>query len=385
MIDVKVVRSMLTSRNFYACRYGLLFFVGVVFGSMVMFYSSVDISSVTVGTQYLWSEKERAYIAVRGHNKIDAPSVQYVMILTYMRSGSSFTGDVLQRHPHAFYVFEPLISIYHDRYILYLNGTRRNLTMETDLRKEALTQLLAWYTCDLYQLDVKALRYLFLDFGRQTSNYYHCIGREKSLAKIKKCLPDLIRECKNSNVRIIKTIRMTMNSAKPLLENYPNFKIIHLIRDPRGIFNSRIATEPKYFPRSRVRTHTTELCAEMSRDMSVTNAIIKDYSTRLIVLQYENLAEHPYKTTARLYDFLGTTPSLEIYGYVFCITSMGGVAERNYDIKRSNSTSTANKWKKDLRRAEIFIIDSVCKTAYKQLGYSPVANISYHTRINTLQ
>lgn len=34
-----------------------------------------------------------------------------VVILTYMRSGSTFTGDIIQRNPDVFYVFEPLHSV----------------------------------------------------------------------------------------------------------------------------------------------------------------------------------------------------------------------------------------------------------------------------------
>lgn len=32
----------------------------------------------------------------------------FIVILTYMRSGSSLTGDILQQHPGSFYIFEPL-------------------------------------------------------------------------------------------------------------------------------------------------------------------------------------------------------------------------------------------------------------------------------------
>lgn len=31
-----------------------------------------------------------------------------VLLLTYMRSGSSLTGDILQHSPEAFYIYEPL-------------------------------------------------------------------------------------------------------------------------------------------------------------------------------------------------------------------------------------------------------------------------------------
>jgi len=56
------------------------------------------------------------------------PAVQ-VLLLTYMRSGSSFAGDVLQRSPEAFYLFEPLRSLHQRNYstftIEYANGTRK--------------------------------------------------------------------------------------------------------------------------------------------------------------------------------------------------------------------------------------------------------------------
>ena len=34
-----------------------------------------------------------------------------VIVLTYMRSGSSLTGDILQHAPGAFYIYEPLHSL----------------------------------------------------------------------------------------------------------------------------------------------------------------------------------------------------------------------------------------------------------------------------------
>ena len=50
-----------------------------------------------------------------------------VIILTYMRSGSSLTGEIMQQHPDAFYVFEPLRMLtitFRDKLPLqFLNGT----------------------------------------------------------------------------------------------------------------------------------------------------------------------------------------------------------------------------------------------------------------------
>jgi hypothetical protein len=54
-----------------------------------------------------------------------------VIILTYMRSGSSVTGDILQQNNNVFYVFEPLRIlqdlIKHEKPVQWFNGTIRCL------------------------------------------------------------------------------------------------------------------------------------------------------------------------------------------------------------------------------------------------------------------
>ena len=54
-----------------------------------------------------------------------------IVIITYMRSGSSLTGDILQQTPGAFYVYEPLHALGHifkklpGTDLEYVNGTIR--------------------------------------------------------------------------------------------------------------------------------------------------------------------------------------------------------------------------------------------------------------------
>lgn len=52
-----------------------------------------------------------------------------VLVFTYMRSGSSLVGDILQHNDDAFYVYEPLRSLGARNYttvtITFANGTKR--------------------------------------------------------------------------------------------------------------------------------------------------------------------------------------------------------------------------------------------------------------------
>ncbi|XP_046580091.1 uncharacterized protein LOC124287636 [Haliotis rubra] len=42
-----------------------------------------------------------------------------VILLTYMRSGSTFTGDILSAHPDVFYFFEPLHFLVQEKHTVF--------------------------------------------------------------------------------------------------------------------------------------------------------------------------------------------------------------------------------------------------------------------------
>ena len=91
-----------------------------------------DFYGVHIGTVY--SLSPRNYVAISNRNTAQNKTVSNitaVVILTYMRSGSSLTGDILQHSPNAFYVFEPLHA-YSDTIaqsqpinLTYVNGSTR--------------------------------------------------------------------------------------------------------------------------------------------------------------------------------------------------------------------------------------------------------------------
>ena len=46
--------------------------------------------------------------------------------------------------------------------------------------------------------------------------------------------------CKKASNIVIKILRLSLQSAKALLKTIPDLKIIHLLRDPRAVLNSRV-------------------------------------------------------------------------------------------------------------------------------------------------
>ena len=66
-----------------------------------------------------------------------------------------------------------------------------------------------------------------------------CCINEMSYRPKTNCLRDEENYCKESSVKILKFIRMKMEPALQLLRMFSNIKVIHLVRDARGIMFSR--------------------------------------------------------------------------------------------------------------------------------------------------
>ena len=53
------------------------------------------------------------------------------------------------------------------------------------------------------------------------------------------CYSDMVQACRDRDVILIKTIRFRLDWTRSLLKNYPNLKVLFLVRDPRAVLYSR--------------------------------------------------------------------------------------------------------------------------------------------------
>ena len=60
------------------------------------------------------------------------------------------------------------------------------------------------------------------------------------------CLEKESSVCKTKPNIVTKVIRMSLQNATPLLGIIPDLQIIHLLRDPRAVLNSRVVTTNWY-------------------------------------------------------------------------------------------------------------------------------------------
>ncbi|XP_046558332.1 carbohydrate sulfotransferase 1-like [Haliotis rubra] len=292
-----------------------------------------------------------------------------VVLLTYMRSGSTFTGDVIQNNPDVFYVFEPLHSIERFRKgkmnLMFLNeGLQRRVP---SVSQKTLENFL---TCNMRGIDVYTLGQRHMHNSIDTRDYDNCRNRKPGILGTLDCLPVLERHCVRAPVSCVKTIRFNMTDMRYLMNKHKNIKIIHLIRDPRATLRSQKSVGQISF--DSLDIHAENFCQRVKRDLDVSSEIKPFYPQRILTVRYEDLAERPFETTEHIYRFLGLNLTTSIRDYVQNITSgSGNICRRNSLCTNKNSRQIVSKWRTSLLYSHVAVIDKICEPLYKMMGYLP--------------
>ena len=141
------------------------------------------------------------------------------------RSGSSFLGAVLASIQKSIYFFEPSFSI-----------EKRMSFLKKEKLLESLKQM---FRCNISGKFYKQFqnKYNFIYYKRNNcSNNHQCYK-----------MVEINNSCKNSKIRIIKTIRARLSWLWDLMTTYDlDLKIIHLIRDPRASYSSYLRAGMPY-------------------------------------------------------------------------------------------------------------------------------------------
>ena len=162
---------------------------------------------------------------------IPAEDSRPILLLTTWRSGSTFTGDILNQYPATFYYFEPLHY--------YANRREKDAIQSEDIFLKSLFQ------CSFNKDNFGYLQHVAQwanSFLFKKHNWRLWDSCRNVLPLNTMCfLPEFLSfACRLHPIRLIKTVRIRLKSLASLLEDPQlKLKVILLVRDPRGVFNSR--------------------------------------------------------------------------------------------------------------------------------------------------
>ncbi|XP_076653419.1 carbohydrate sulfotransferase 4 isoform X1 [Halictus rubicundus] len=288
------------------------------------------------------------------------------VILTSWRSGSTFLGDVVNAHPANFYHYEPLL----DFGIVQIRGP--------PLADEALTNLESLLRCDFNNLD------RYLDYGKThpwVFNHNTHLWRQCQAHK-KICWdPRFVSKfCKLFPFQSMKIVRLRLRAAEKLLEQEDlGVRLVLLVRDPRGILQSRKHRE--WCPTKPDCSDPALVCTDMVSDFSVAVRLIKKYPRTFRVVRYEDLSVDPYRHVKELYNFYGLDFHINVKRFLDTHTKndVGGVSSTF-----RNSKVAPFHWRADLDFEEVDEIQRVCAEAMRLWGYVMASNSTHQKEFDPL-
>ncbi|XP_078000037.1 carbohydrate sulfotransferase 1-like [Glandiceps talaboti] len=279
-----------------------------------------------------------------------------ILVVAAFRTGSTFLSQLFNKNKDVFYLFEPLRLV---------QDMTKAKVITLDLGNSSQIETLSSiYKC------------LF------TSQYVHHM-RTWSMAKtsdvIKRLcskhttcgnvtVEDMTQTCKNHRHIATKVIRLT---SLPILQNLVteqklNLKVLHLIRDPRGVVSSRKfmyknkieALKNKTIQEAGLVEHLKQYCQRVSEMVKYSRTLPSWLHGRYKIVRYEDVAMDPTGGTEGIYHFLGMSLPVEVSRWISENTKFATKTTSNMATKK-NSTEAAQSWRSKLLFEDVKIVQSL--------------------------
>ncbi|KAK7074722.1 Sulfotransferase [Halocaridina rubra] len=285
------------------------------------------------------------------------PESMQVIISTTWRSGSTFLEELLASHPAVYNHYEPLMQF----------GLKQIRDGADSVHAQKLIHDLL--SCKYQgQNDYISTALKITDmFSRNAVLWESCSSEDWGNAL---CYNDVFLEgaCKLFPWTTMKLVRLRLKLLRPILEEKTfNAHIIYLVRDPRGVINSR--TDTVKWCSSADCNDPSYLCQDMDDDLTVALQMRKDFPGRVYVLRYEDLALDPFPKTQDLLAFLGLDfdPKMEEF--------LRSHTTKNYDKPWSTSRESKTRvthWVSKLPEDKVLSVQNSCTAVLNRFGYLPI-------------
>ena len=191
--------------------------------------------------------------------------------------------------------------------------------------------------------------------------------------------------CKSKPNQAVKVIRVrSIKYLEPLMRR--GVKVIQLIRDPRGTFQSRLHLAPVGDRTDNIRGY----CNNISDDLDHLRRLYKKYGDdvqkSIFYVRYEDMTSRPISYLYELYNFLGIKPDENVLKWAEDIQKqnvIGGLTKSQIDsiqqgqisTHRDNPTYTAHAWRENMESEWLGRVQEICGRFMKDFHYVPFATV----------
>lgn len=311
----------------------------------------------------------------------------FLVIVAEARSGSTWLGSFFKENEKVLHFFEPLDERVIDK---VTNSSALSPSKKTQIQLEILAN-----ECQCKFKDVpvpvmgtipiwsKSL-YRLLGYVDEAGVVLPQYRKPKSMelaAKLKKVYPDLDRVedfCKTRELVSAKIIRLTDVSELLKLQTMGcgNFKVLHLIRDPRPIIQSRMATfgelqtgngaKSTKFSEAQIKEAAAGICNNYIKNVNMGRQ--QSFVGRYKLVLYEDIASDPVRYVEEMYKYVGLEMTSQVRNHIE-ISTHGETVKGTYEVVR-NTAEVVERWKTDMDKDYIRWVEEVCSEMLDLFGYS---------------
>ena len=328
-------------------------------------------------------------------NRSNRPKM--VVVMTQSRHGSTWLMDMLGYRRQTIPVFEPLNSIpflkmysIHKRYRQETLDLGYDPVKYSDWREVYLARICL---CDWHGAKIAGIKgdnhYEGIRGLKYKSSRYSA-GSDK--VQQERSIKEMCNE--ESTMMVPKTIRYyNMTTLHKIIDfGCDNFKVIHLVRDPRAVMNSRMSVFHELYDGNALlgaqipvkegqagfeQKYMTEaadwMCSHHLENYKLGMNPPPWLKDRYKMVRYEDLAEFPDRVTRELLDFISVNYTSKYAEYVYNITHVKDRGRNDngvYGVERQSS-EIIDKWKEKLIEPHWRTIEKVCAQMMEVFNYKP--------------
>jgi len=161
-----------------------------------------------------------------------------------------------------------------------------------------------------------------------------------------------------------------MSYVDELLADDTDLRLIHLVRDPRGLVQAWRRVAPRRM-RSRAQTELNAklICQRMETDCRIRRQLERKYPRRILVLRYEDLVT---ATDTVLRDVYAQLLQLRLPSNIIDVITEQLHANSSNGATgtlRRNGTATATNWRRTMDDKLLAYVRTTCKQLLNELNY----------------
>lgn len=211
-------------------------------------------------------------------------------------------------------------------------------------------------------------------FCNQTGNFSTCSPIEPQLLD-KVCLNNrkhsVIKICYERVPEAVYKIPFLQSLIMNITKIHPEFdiKIVNIVRDPRGLVNSRINFQwiPEY-PSANLPVKAGRVCDVLAKNIESGRNSTGWMRNNYKEIQYDEFFSDPVGKSRELYDFAGFHPIPEsVVRWVDESTNVHSRVHTSLGLVK-NSTANLSKWILQSPPGRIKVLEDVCRKAIELLG-----------------